>query len=133
LIVLLLASGWSAQPIQAQDTTSDTTRLRSAAQWRDWFVQRRFGADPWVFLGPESRAIEGCPVLEKLSIASSDSLGVTLRLVDDRERPIVIRSQCTIRYERFRGQPTHGQLADGRVLWKVIVKYGNDQSIKKSE
>lgn len=90
-------------------------------RWREWFLHRQFGLDPWAYLSSASRTATPCPADQKLSIATVDSGGVRLQLIDDRRRPIVVVAECVIPYDRFRGQPAHGQLPDGRVLWKLQV------------
>lgn len=110
----------------AQSSTSPPPANWPANRWRAWFVQRQFGLDPWVYLRADSRVRLRCPPDQKLSIADIDSAAVTLQLIDDRRVPVVVVAECVIPYDRFRGQPGHGQLPDGRVLWSLQV--GADES-----
>jgi hypothetical protein len=94
----------------------------SSAQWRDWFLQRRFALDPWFFFGHEESGMSGCPEDVRLSLGVIDSVHVQFHQVDDRAPPPTVRTSCRVSFVDLRLSPARGVLGDGRRMWRLHAR-----------
>lgn len=92
------------------------------AQWRDWFLHRRFALDPWFFFGRADAGRTGCPEQVRLSLGVIDSTQVQFHQVDDRTTTPTLRSSCRVYFADLRLSPARGVLGDGRRMWRLRAR-----------